>query len=110
MRETLLNFVRNFSEGVKEEFSWYRSERGSKVYMIDYKEEMQNELDDQGIEYTEEEIENMYKLFEEEMKKEYGEDNVYYGSNEHVLPVDGRFVTINNQMGIVYMKEEEVND
>lgn len=71
------------------------------VIGIDYIDEIESSFEYEGVTYSDEQKEEILNYFVEGMKKEYGEDNVYFGGHEQLVPANGGFKTIHAQLAIV---------
>ncbi|PFW93920.1 hypothetical protein COL32_14510 [Bacillus pseudomycoides] len=99
MNKKQKDFVERFVDGTiayaqeaADCYSWYG---------FDYIDELENELSDEKISFSEEEKQEMMKYIQNKLEEEYGYDNVWYnGSSEQTMPIDGRIQTIHYQLVI----------
>ncbi|MGG3652549.1 hypothetical protein ABES36_14090 [Bacillus pseudomycoides] len=69
-------------------------------YGFDYIDELEDSLNEENISFTEVEKQEMMKYIQNKLEEEYGYDNVWYGSPEQTMPINGKIQTIQYQMVI----------
>ncbi|WP_276913970.1 hypothetical protein [Aneurinibacillus aneurinilyticus] len=111
MNEKQLDLIKRFVEGTIDSnlYKMDDVEDGQDVAIgIDYIDDIEESLEYEGIAYSDDEKEEILSYFLEGMKKEYGEDNVYFGGHEQLVPVNGGFKTVHAQLAIVVYANEQV--
>lgn len=98
MNEKQKDFVERFVDGT----ITYAQEAADcySYYGFDYIDELEDGLNDEKISFSEEEKQEMMKSIQSKLEEEYGHDNVWYGSSEQTMPIDGRIQTIHYQLVI----------
>ncbi|PFY13878.1 hypothetical protein [Bacillus pseudomycoides] len=98
MNKKQKDFVERFVDGTIT-FAQEAADRYS-YYGFDYIDELEDSLNNENISYTEDEKQEMKKYIHNKLEEEYGYDNVWYGSSEQTMPIDGRIQTIHYQLVI----------
>lgn len=91
-----IEFVNNFVSGVEA----YVDEE-TNYYGIDYIDVLEDGLQDQNISYTDEQKQEMLIQIQKGLEKVYGYNNVFYGSPEQHIPIDGQIKTVHAQLVVV---------
>ncbi|MCR8860384.1 hypothetical protein NQ113_24750 [Bacillus pseudomycoides] len=98
MNEKQIDLVERFVEGTityAQEAVDYRD-----YYGFDYIDELEDSLNDENISFSDEEKQEMMKYIQNKLEEEYGYDNVWYGSSEQTMPINGQIQTIHYQLVI----------
>lgn len=113
MNEKQLDLIKRFVEGTIDSnlYKMDDVEGGQDVVIgIDYVDDIEASLECEEIAYSDEQKEEILNYFLNEMKKEYGEDNVYFGGHEQLVPANGGFKTVHAQLAIVIYANEQVEE
>jgi len=97
-----LEFVKRFVGGLE----MYILEETGSYYGIDYIDVLEDGLKDENIPYTESEKIAMLHYIQTALEGEYGYNNVYYGSDQQDIPVDGQIKTVPCQLVVLLQKAE----
>lgn len=98
MNEKQMDHVERFVEGTityAQEAADYRD-----YYGFDYIDELEDSLNEENISFSDDEKQEMLKYIENKLEEEYGCDDVWYGSPQQVMVIDGRIQTIPYQLVI----------
>lgn len=98
MNEKQMDLVERFVEGT---ITYAQEAKDYKDYYgFDYIDELEDSLDDENITYTESEKQEMFKYIQNKLEEEFGEENVWYGGSEQLIPINGQIQTIHCQLVI----------
>ncbi|MGV7002534.1 hypothetical protein ACWA2C_28255 [Priestia megaterium] len=84
----------------------YALEEDSKIFVLDHIDSLEEALRQENMNYTEEQKEEMVSQIQKGLDEAYGEENVYYGSSELHVPVDGQIKTYHAQLAIHLVNNE----
>jgi len=91
-----LDVVKRMVNGIE----MYALEEDSKVFVLDHIDSLEDALAQEDISYTEDQKKEMVNLIQKELEDSYGYENVYYGSAEQYIPVDGQIKTFHAQLAV----------
>ncbi|MED4116599.1 hypothetical protein P4661_27565 [Priestia megaterium] len=95
-----LEFVKRFVDGLE---AYIMEETGS-YFAMDYIDVLESGLRNEEIPYTESEKIAMIHYIQTSLEGEYGYNNVYYGSDQQDIPVDGQIKTVPCQLVVLLQK------
>lgn len=113
MNEKQLDLIKRFVDGTIESnlYTMDDVEEGQDAVIgIDYIDEIEASFEYEGVTYSNEQKDEILNYFLEGIKKEYGEDNVYFGGHEQLVPANGGFKTVHAQLAIVIYANEQVEE
>lgn len=89
MKNELKNFINDYVEGIK--ITVEEELENNNYYGFDYLDEIEDILKENDIEVNNEDLQQIKDTILQSIIKEYGEDNIYYGSPEHTVSLNGQF-------------------